>query len=151
MEERDLAYAAGIIDGEGYIQIQKHKRSDYSAGYCYYMAVAVSMVDPIVPMWLHETFGGSLLYYTRKEANAQPYYRWSTGTKQALSFLEGILPYLKTKRQQVEIAIEFQKLKGATGRGDYHRYKHKPTALLEAEAILAEKCRALNTKGQRLS
>lgn len=149
MFEDDLAYAAGIIDGEGYIQIQKHKRSDYSAGYHYYMAVAVSMVDALVPMWLQDTFGGTLHCYERKEPNAQPFYRWSTGTKNAQWFLELILPYLKTKRAQAEIAIEFQKMKTQNREVSYHRYNLKPTALLEAESILAEKCKGLNTKGQR--
>lgn len=146
--DTELAYAAGIIDGEGYVQIQRHKRSDYSAGYHYYMAIAVAMVDPIVPIWLEQTFGGSLHHYERKEPNAQPYYRWSTGTKKAQWFLELILPYLKTKKAQAEVAIEFQKLK-SENRGKNHKYYLKPVALLEAEAILAEKCRALNTKGQR--
>ncbi|MBA7574810.1 hypothetical protein ES708_16625 [subsurface metagenome] len=149
MNEIDLAYAAGIVDGEGYIQIQRHKRSDYSAGYHYYMAVAVVMVDPLVPIWLEQTFGGSLYNYERKEPNAQPYYRWTTGTKKAQWFLELILPYLKTKRAQAEIAIEFQKMKTENRKVSYHRYNLKPIALLEAESILAEKCRALNSKGQR--
>ena len=40
----DLAYAAGIIDGEGSIQIQRHRRSDYYVGYHYAMNVQVQMV-----------------------------------------------------------------------------------------------------------
>jgi len=149
MNEVDLSYTAGIIDGEGSIQIQKHRRSDYSQGYHYAMSVSVQMVDPEVPLWLKQTFKGSLGIHPAK-GNRRAVYTWTITTNRAATFLGAILPYLKIKRGQAEIALEFQQLKQKVG----HRYckaTHKPLIMLQAEAILAQKITEFHHKGREVS
>lgn len=143
LTKTDLAYTAGIIDGEGSIRIQKHRRVDYYQGHHYCMVVAVCMCDMAVPTWLHLKFGGSLNSYKGRKQGYKREYHWTITTKNAKKFLELILPYLKQKQGQARVAIEFQEMKSAQ-RGQYHKYNHKPIALLEAEAILAKKVRKLN-------
>lgn len=142
----DLAYAAGLIDGEGCIQICKHRHSKYLVGYHYELTVRVAMADAEPILWLKQTFGGSLLY-SPKKGNNKGMYRWSVSPRLAVKCLNAILPYLKAKRTQAEIALEFQKIKRPAGTFD--RYRHKPMALLEAESILAQKLQDLHGGGQR--
>ena len=106
MKKTDLAYVAGIIDGEGCIGIYKTK-------YRYYLTVAVHMTDEWMVTWLASLFSGSKNTYThyRKRSNCKPEWAWQIQGKRALVFLELILPYLKLKRPQAEIAINFQRAK----------------------------------------
>lgn len=55
MDTTDLAYAAGIIDGEGCISLGRH------AGY-YQAHVTVEMSDRPVIEWLHATFPSTHIY-----------------------------------------------------------------------------------------
>jgi len=55
----DLAYAAGIIDGEGSIIIGKGKQP-VGKGYSYEVLVSVHMMDGYVPKFLSECFGGKV-------------------------------------------------------------------------------------------
>jgi hypothetical protein len=51
MKETELAYIAGIIDGEGSVKIYKsHSRT-------YDVSVEVSMINELIPTWLHAAFG----------------------------------------------------------------------------------------------
>ena len=141
--ETELAYAAGIIDGEGCIGIWKYRQPRCQHGYTYALRVTVTMTEPEVPTWLFETFGGCLNDYPPEREEWKRKYIWAISTKQARPFLGTILPYLKEKVEQAEIAIEFQSTKKM---GDY-RNKPKTDAVLEAEEILAVKLRNLrNTK-----
>ena len=142
-----LAYAAGIIDGEGSICITKQKRADCSIGYTYRLFAQVGMADPEVPLWLKQTFGGSLCL-TPAKGSWSSYYTWTITTRQSAGFLYQILPYLKIKKGQVEIALEFQKLKRKPGR--QFNELHKPFVLVQAEELLAERLRNMHQRNSRL-
>lgn len=141
MNDTDLAYAAGIIDGEGTILITHYKeRPNRQAGYR--VVVEVGMCDSAVPMWLYAKFGGRLKDYERPNIKHRRVYRWNNADSKAVEFLRLILPYLKTKKAQAEIAIEYQEIK-LLNRTKY-TYR-KPLVFLQVEAILAEKVHKLNT------
>lgn len=112
MEQVDLAYAAGIIDGEGSIKIFKIK-ADYLKRKTdrYQLQVQVDMVDPKAVTWLQQMFGGKLYDHKRKpETNWRDSKRWYIVTQQAGKFLEKILPYMKVKSIHARLAIDFLKL-----------------------------------------
>ena len=136
----DLAYTAGIIDGDGYIAITKYPDKKCKVGYHYALKVVVGMGNPTVPMWLHLNFGGSLNTYKGSRKQYKDRHIWQITTKQASEFLEMILPYLKEKSGQAKIAIEFQQSKTRS----YSKYSHKPIALIEAEATLSQEVSKLN-------
>lgn len=142
MDDTDLAYAAGLIDGEGSIVIAKQKARNYHDGYCYRLLVQIGMCDATAPMWMHSIFSGSCKGYDRPEVTCKRVYRWQLADRRASDLLVMLLPYLKTKRIQAELAIEFQKGKNM-GRKTF-RYI-KPQVLKEAEAILSAKMHQLNT------
>lgn len=129
MKRTDLAYTAGIIDGEGSISIRNTKNGKYR---CYVLRVDVGSTDEWLPMWLKFAYGGSVFNEIR-EKPASPLWRWTITTRQAKSFLGLILPYLQLKRPQAEIAIRFQ----ARKHRDVCRPKPKAELVLEeADAIL---------------
>ena len=143
MEEHELAYAAGIIDGEGYIAIHKFNNKNCRVGYHYALKVTVGMGSSTVPMWLHLNFGGSLNIYKGSREQYKDRHIWQITTKQAGGFLELIYPYLKEKSGQAKIAIEFQQDKTKHW-NKYNRRLGKPIAVIEAEATLSQEVSKLN-------
>ena len=133
----DLAYTAGIIDGEGSIGIWK-------LGKGYRLTVEVEMCNKSVPQWLKDTFGGRYGFYGKRGKYKCGWSsRWDITDSKASEFLQLILPYLKIKKQQAELAIHYQNMK-VTSQLLFKACQGKPLVLLEAEAILAEKMRTLN-------
>jgi hypothetical protein len=144
MNETDLAYAAGIIDGEGTILITHHKALPGRCQEGYRVVVEFGMCDATAPMWFLVTFGGRCKGYDRiLHRHCRMVYRWNQTDSKAAEFLRLILPYLKTKKAQAEIALEYQDLK-RSNRLKYPIPSRKPLAFLQAEAILSAKVKALN-------
>uniref|UniRef100_A0A6M3JES2 Putative HNH homing endonuclease n=1 Tax=viral metagenome TaxID=1070528 RepID=A0A6M3JES2_9ZZZZ len=128
MNTTDLAYTAGIIDGEGYIGI---KYTGRKSGRRYRtLRVEVGNTNKILIDWLQLHYGGSYYQAKSKPQNRQ-YWKWGLSAKQAAAFLEKILPYLLIKKYEAALAIEFQKNKHY-GRGK----TEEAIAVEEAQAIL---------------
>ena len=136
MKKTDLAYTAGIIDGEGCIRIQIDE-SSYRHSRMY---VTVSSTDQWLCQYLKMAFGGRL--YSKHLEHRRASWEWVLGGKYAVPFLESILPYLHLKRPQAELAIQFQKRKDEYRKGHYGVGCPKSNtlwALEQAEAILISK------------
>ncbi len=115
-EEKDLAYFAGFIDGEGYIGISRMAQRK-AVSPQWRVQVSASNTDPRVISQLKECFGGHFnLCHKRKFGNDRPVFQWCVISKQASIFLQAIRPYLKMKRDQADIAISFQKTLTSSGR-----------------------------------
>lgn len=108
VNSNDFAYIAGIIDGEGCITIARCKRPDIRRGFVYTLKVQVTMTDPVIPQWLHNTFGGNLYIRRSKNIKWSDAYCWSIQSTQAKSFLENLLPFLRVKDKQAKVGIAFQ-------------------------------------------
>jgi len=131
MKKTDIAYFAGIVDGEGYIGIYIiGKRRQY------HMEVGVSNTNFWLLSQLKFAFNGTI----RGPYSGGRCLIWRVTDKQALIFLETLLPYLHLKRPQAELAIRFQKRKRNTGRA---HISDGEIALREAERIL---CHNLKTQ-----
>jgi len=103
MRKIDLAYLAGILDGEGCVHIAKEKRKQ---SFVYKLRVQVSMVDKVPPMLAHNTFGGYLRLRDRN-AKWKPLWEWQVKSNNAVTCLKVLLPYLRTKRVEAELALKF--------------------------------------------
>ena len=139
-KETDLAYAAGIIDGEGNIGIYANTSM---AGYPRYrLRVRVTNSDEWLIHWLKNNFGGSIGVQQQPEGkNWKPAWYWTISCNTAMNFLVEILPYLRLKKSQAELAIEFQK---ARRRKLGRRFSDEERAVAEAQTILM---RSLNKRG----
>lgn len=108
MRKVDYAYIAGLFDGEGTIYIGKfrHSRDKY---WVYVLRVQVAMREKWVPEWLFFAFGGRLNKMKQTKTPGATLWRWTIEGNKAVEFLKVVLPYLKLKRAQAELAIEFQR------------------------------------------
>lgn len=96
MTDHDIAWAAGIFEGEGTIVLHKRK-APYRAFTC---SLSVSMSDKDVIDKFLEVIGcGSLYYQAPKGPTYKPSWRWHIqdmpGVRKALNKL---LPYLMSRR-----------------------------------------------------
>jgi hypothetical protein len=105
------AWAAGIIDGEGCIDIKKTKRGYLQVG------VYVGQSQPSWPILdeLHRLFGGHFSRNAEHRANRLPIKQWGVVGKQAHAFLRSIRPHLVAKSKQAEIALAFRLFVGKPG------------------------------------
>lgn len=108
VSQTDLAYAAGIIDGEGYVFLIHAPRKDRANGSNHY-GVRVRMLDPEAIGFLHATFGGTLRIAKPSGRAKSPVFEWYLSAKKSVLFLQSLLPYLKVKRHQADLVIMFSK------------------------------------------
>ncbi len=110
-----LAYAAGIIDGEGCISITY---ASYRTGSPHFrLVVTVSNTNEDLVSWLQYMFGGSYHHYEdMKRPNQKPVYKWNLGTKASCEFLKMIQPYVLLKQEQIKLAFEFHERMGQQGK-----------------------------------
>jgi hypothetical protein len=111
MTHDDLVYAAGLFDGEGCIQIARQKHARGRNKKAYFMLVTLTMVDPLLPSWLHRGFGGTLFLsrLSRKNPAHRDAWFWSACGANALHFLEVVGPFMRQKKPQADVAIDYQK------------------------------------------
>jgi hypothetical protein len=104
-----LAYTAGLFDGEGSIVIGCGKRPDRRAPQ-YWLQVGITNTDREIIDWLLATFGGHVSdnSHAPSRRRQRPCWAWRVMSNEAATFLESILPYLRIKREQALIALEFQ-------------------------------------------
>lgn len=139
-----MAYAAGIIDGEGCIMIAKQSSSVLYWGCGFYLRVRVSTIDTILAPWLDSTFGGHSYITKKRDGYNYPDYHWYICSDKAMRFLEKLLPYLKLKKEEALVAIQFQKQKiKSRNRG---RINHLSRKFFESEKKLYWILRNLKTK-----
>lgn len=111
MIETDNAYAAGVVDGEGCIQINATPKHTW-------LAISVANSDPRVCVWLAERYGGKVHQDKPRVRNGKPtrvMYSWQVGSATAGEFLKAIHPYLVIKKEQADIALAFLVTKGKGG------------------------------------
>jgi hypothetical protein len=102
----DLAYCAGIIDGEGSIGIYRRlERRTYR------ITVAVAMCETEAVTLLCELFGGSIAVGCRTDRDKhRPQYAWHAAASMGALCLREILPYLRIKKAQAVNALRLQEL-----------------------------------------
>lgn len=129
MKRTDLAYAAGIIDGEGCIGLYTNSRK--AALPSYQMSVRVRTTDGWLCQWLALSFGGGT-FFDEHIGNRKDQWVWFLTGNKALPFLELVLPYLRLKKPEAELAIHFQSVRKGRGRA----MNDGERALAEAQRIL---------------
>ena len=124
MKESDIAYIAGLFDGEGSIYYKnapekkkKHKGPGYRESQSWRINMEVTMTDPMVINWLHETLKvGTVTKKPRKgkRKDGTKYlmqYRWRCVFRDAYYVCCLIYPYSITKLEKVkQILDHYQKI-----------------------------------------
>ena len=99
---------AGFFDGEGYVGILKRKRNEkWNAEY--FIQLSIGQVDGATMDWVVDNFGGHLHRVKRDNS-----FYWIASNKEAYQILKLITPFLKYKKPQAELAIEFYEKRNLT-------------------------------------
>ena len=94
---------ATVIDTEGWITIQK---TNNKIGLV--LQLGVGNTNPNLTDWLKSTFGGSIYHRKSQSEYRKSCYTWRIYSNTASQLLIEILPYLLIKKEQAELAIQFQ-------------------------------------------
>lgn len=113
MKKYDLAYLAGIFDGEGCIVIhdRTYKHKDGRVAKHAYVEVSLGNTNEWICRQFLFSFGGNC-YLRKKQAEMQQQiWAWQAAARIACEFLEVMLPHLRLKKAQAQIALNFGKNK----------------------------------------
>lgn len=113
-----LAYLAGIIDGEGSIYIGNFSSNPKTGTKYYQTNIEVTNTDKALITWLVEHIGGRMSKYTFKQTpknSRKPVYRWIASGNLLTHLCHLLLPYLVIKKKQCEIMIKMRKTFELTG------------------------------------
>lgn len=110
----DLAYMAGIIDGEGcfWIGIIPKKQGDGYVSDHYRGLLKVTNNDPKLIDWIINTFEGThsaRMRYQPKGKFEREVHEWVATGDRLRDLCEVLLPYLILKKEHCRIMIEFRK------------------------------------------
>ena len=128
MEAKELAYFAGLFDGEGCIHIRKTKTKTQKVTYA--LVCKVSMCNFSALEQLCNSFDGSLIKEREhKYSNRNnKLWTWTASCVKAKNFLLQITPFLRIKKDEANLALLFQQGKQRT-----HRSIPKADTLLAIE------------------
>jgi len=107
MNRETVIYLAGFIDADGCISIGRHKaqKRKYPS---YQPKLQVGSTSPEVLDLCRTTFGGNVWPDTSKHGN-KAFYQWVIYGQQMRKALLALMPFLKLKKRQAEIALELHR------------------------------------------
>ncbi len=115
-----IAYIAGIVDGEGCIRIKKTTPDIGRVTPGYSASLVVKMVDREAVTLLKEFFGGCLYKEKPSVEKGNPLFCYGVSDNKALFAIKSILPYLLIKKDQARKVLVLGRLKK---RSNKHRTK----------------------------
>ena len=137
MKQREaLAYTAGIIDGEGCIGIYSSNALARKRKRRLILEVSVTNTNEWLINWIYFNFRGCIYKKRMLARHYKQVYLWSASSLQAKTLLELLLPYLRIKKPQAEIALQFQSHKSHNSGGKTK--SSEAYAVEEAERILIQ-------------
>lgn len=100
--QTDLAYLAGLLDGEGCFVIKPNNHEHFT------QSVTIGMTDARAVKWVQATFGGLVFYTATKSSKNESVYTWTLCKRlEVEKLINEVKPYLKTKLLQALIMEEF--------------------------------------------
>lgn len=109
MNSVKLAWAGGLIDGEGCVYIKKTlpEKAKGAINPSYHVGLKISMCDEYTIRHIYDLFGvGHVRTYDPKGHNLKTTWHWNATNRQAEKVLKWTYPYVITKREQYQIAFE---------------------------------------------
>ncbi len=116
MDNMELAYIAGFFDGEGCIYVVKMFKNAFekgNPGYSLKLEIPQRSDNSGILYYIQSKFGGNI-HHKKPTFNSNAHSRWSIHGDQAIVVLVQLLPYLKLKKLQAEVAISYSEAKNAS-------------------------------------
>ena len=133
LTNEELAYLAGIIDGEGTIAISVDK-----AGY-YALRLLISNTSTKLIEWLSQRLEVSIYTSRQRKAGSKQLYSVDIVSKKGKEVIEQVFPYLIVKKDHARVAFLFPFLR------DYP--KEKWEELKVTQSFCYEELKELNKRG----
>lgn len=105
LSEIERAYVAGFFDADGYVGVV-HPQTGANAG-AFWLRATITNNHTGILQEFQEKLGGRIYAKDNKREQWLHQYNLAWQGAQVKDFLSVILPYLKVKRQQAEIALQF--------------------------------------------
>lgn len=110
----DIAYIAGLFDGEGCVSVssgiwKRPGRANINIRTQHSLNVTIANQHVPTLNYIKKVTGLGRVYRDRPN---KPNYKWCLGCTRAMEFLKVILPYLKIKHPQAELGIKLQEMIG---------------------------------------
>ena len=149
--DTDLAYLAGLLDGEGTITIEKVRPAPHvKAGNPRYFAKVDLQMSDREPIEHIARLYDRHIMVKRISANmTKPAYRISWQSIIAADLLRQVLPYLTLTRPQALVLLEFQETVSAQGRGGRRPYTQEQIATRERYYLEIRRLKGHRPKGLR--
>ncbi len=107
----DLAYAAGLMDGEGSVCLtRRHKNCHRSP------AVTIPSCTPAILSWLWTRFGGCISGKRVYKEGHSSSGTWSLGSDDSLTFLNLVFPYMREPEKLRRTRMLLDEYKSVTPR-----------------------------------
>ena len=142
LSTEEMAYIAGLFDGEGTVTISSYAAARYGGRRRRILMVLLSSTDRSIVCYLRDSFGGSI-FTTNAHDNHKEIHRWTLSSRMAADFLYGILPYIRIKREHAILGLEWQ----ATMKQGTNQYTRISDELLEWQDFYVSQIRQLNVRG----
>lgn len=94
-------YLAGLIDGEGCLSIQAHKKQN-SFG----LRLTIALNTPLILIELHKEHKGTV-WVEKETSKRYTITRWQTNGINAAKVIKLVYPHLIIKKKQAEMCLEF--------------------------------------------
>jgi hypothetical protein len=103
----DLAYLAGIIDGEGCIDVYCNRKDKVQRG-----RLTIVNTNPRLHEWLNDRFPGGYTHHrARAKANWKRSYATQWRDRTLVKILQAVSPYLVLKREQADLCVKLTQLR----------------------------------------
>lgn len=138
-----IAYLAGLIDGEGCLYLGNVKQGKYGNGLQWHSMLKITSCDEELIIWLENTFGGSKdsrYRWTSKKAFTRPVYNWQATGPMLDYILPLVEPYLIIKRKQCDTMKRYRLTCKNIGS------KRLSPEIIEKRLILLSEMRNLNSR-----
>ena len=132
------AYLAGVIDSDGCIAIKKSKKGKT---WHYSLQVLVNQADGRMADYLFGAFGGKVYKTKAYQKGRKEIYRWQVTCKQAAKICKRLIPFLRYKKPQAELAVRFDTIiDNQTQPTKNGVQRHRAKELEPHELALREEC-----------
>lgn len=149
----DIAYFAGLFDGEGHIGLTRRNREGYYDSYDVHFQLGNT--DKGIFNWIIDKIGGKVYLNqpkgTKVERGDETDYKrnkdtflWSLDTGSIKPILIDMIPYLKIKKQQAILMLEY-----LTKKRNFDRRNGRPSWYREWQEGIYKEIRRLNLEGNK--
>src|SRR6266850_6190872 len=107
LDDRTLAYVAGIIDGEGCIAIRQCKASGTRRTPAHSAIITVGNTSRKLIEYLVRLYGFGCVTYRAPTKERRGSYLWTVESKNARAVIAPLRGFLVIKREQAALLIEF--------------------------------------------